>query len=215
MSINLRKFSHKRDIKAGAVKFAVNSVNICILSIYRAPSGNFTLFLNKLEVILNLLHNNNTQLIICGDININYLIENNKKNPLYFLLASYNLTSTVYFPTRIQNNAATAIDNIFINTSKFDDYAISPIINGLSDHDAQLITINNIHLKVRVNTLRFIRKFNKQGIFEYGIKLSFETWDNIFENNNINSMYNNFLNAYLRTFYSCFPLKKAGYKGKW
>jgi len=133
-----------------------------------------------------------------------------KKNLLDSLLASYNLTSTVYFPTRIQNNAATAIHNIFINTSKFDDYAISPIINGFSDHDAQLITINNIHLKVWVNTLRFIRKFNKQGIFEFGIKLSFETWDNVFENNCINSMYNNFLNAYLRTFYSSFPLKKAG-----
>jgi len=79
MSIDLRKFSHERDIEAGAVKFAVNSVNICILSIYRAPSGNVTLFLNKLEVIVNLLHNNNTQLIICGDVNC--LIENNLKNP--------------------------------------------------------------------------------------------------------------------------------------
>ena len=78
----------------------------------------------------------------------------------------------------------------------------------MSDHDAQLITINNIHLKARVSTLHFIRKFNKKGIFEFGIKLSFETWDNVFENNDINSMYNNFLNTYLRTFYSSFPLKK-------
>jgi len=53
-----------------------------------------------------------------------------------------------------------------------------------------------------------MRKFNKQGIFEFGIKLSFETWDNVFENSDINSMYNNFLNSYLRTFYSSFPLKR-------
>jgi len=84
ISIDLRKFSHERDFEADAVKFAVNSVNICILSIYRAPSGNFPPFLDKLEVILNLLHNNNTQLIICGDININYHIENNKKDPSRF-----------------------------------------------------------------------------------------------------------------------------------
>ena len=148
MNIDLQKFSHERDIEVGAVKIFVNSANICILSIYRAPSGNFALFLDKLEVILNLLHRNNTQLIICGDLNINYLVENNKKTLLDSLLASYNLTSTVYFPTRIQNNSATAIDNIFIDTSKFDSYVILPIINGLSDHDAQLITINDIHLKV-------------------------------------------------------------------
>jgi len=76
MNIDLRKFSHERDIEAGAVKIFVISVNICILTIYRVPSGNFALSLDKLEVILNVLHNNNTQLIICGDININYLIEN-------------------------------------------------------------------------------------------------------------------------------------------
>ena len=74
MNIDLQKFSHERDIEAGAVKIVVN---ICILSIYRAPSGNFADFLDKLEMILNLLHRNNTQLIICGDLNINYLVENN------------------------------------------------------------------------------------------------------------------------------------------
>ena len=84
MNIDLQKFSHERDIEVGAVKIFVNSANICILSIYRAPSGNFALFLDKLEVILNLLHRNNTQLIICGDLNINYLFENNKKNSFGF-----------------------------------------------------------------------------------------------------------------------------------
>jgi exonuclease III len=79
MNVDLRKFSHEQDIEAGAVKLSVNSLNICIFSIYRTPSGNFVHFFDKLEMILNLLHSNNTQLIICGDININYLVENKKK----------------------------------------------------------------------------------------------------------------------------------------
>jgi len=58
------------------------------------------------------------------------------------------------------------------------------------------------------DTPRFIRKFNKQGIFYFKIKLSLETWDNVFENDDINVTYNFFLNAYLRIFYSSFPLKK-------
>ena len=70
---DIQKFLHERDIEARAVKLSVNSRNICILSIYRAPSGNFSFFLDKLETILNLLYKNNTQLIICEDININYL----------------------------------------------------------------------------------------------------------------------------------------------
>jgi hypothetical protein len=107
------------------------------------------------------------------------------------------LTSTLYFPTRIQNNSATAIDNIFINTSKFDDCIISPIVNGLSDHDAQLIMLNDINLKILNNTPHFTRNIDKHGILEFQIKLSLETWDNVFEDNDVNSTYSSFLNTYL------------------
>jgi len=98
-----------------------------------------------------------------------------KKTLLDSLLASYNLTNTVYFPTRIQNTSATAIDNIFINVSKFDDYIIFPIVNGLSDHDAQLIAINDRNLKILNSTPGFIRNINKHGIFDFKISLSLET----------------------------------------
>ena len=68
------------------------------------------------------------QFIICGDINVNYLVHNRRRNILDALLSSINLSSTVYFPTRLQNESATAIGNTFIDTSN----------NGLSDHDARL-----------------------------------------------------------------------------
>jgi len=74
--------------------------------------------------------------IICGDININYLNNCNKRHKLDQLLATYNLTSTVHFPTIISSGSITVIDNIFINKSK--NYTINPFINGLSDHDGQL-----------------------------------------------------------------------------
>jgi hypothetical protein len=102
-----------------------------------------------------------------------------KKILLDSLLASYNLISTVHFPTRIQNNSVTAVDNIFINISKFDDYIISPLDNGLSDHDAQLIIINDINLKIPNNTPHFIKNIDKHGIFDSKIKLSLETLGNV------------------------------------
>jgi hypothetical protein len=49
--------------------------------------------------------------------------------------------ATVHFPTRVQNQSNTAIDNIFIDNYKFTKYTVSPICNGLSDHDTQLLTI--------------------------------------------------------------------------
>ena len=77
-----------------------------------------------------MIYSNSTEIIICGDININYLIDSTHKQLLDLLLASYGLSSTVQFPTRIQNNSYSAIDNIFINTLKFSDYSSFPIIIG-------------------------------------------------------------------------------------
>ena len=59
-----------------------------------------------------------------------------------------------------------------------------------------------------MKTITLEDKLNKQGIFDFRIKLSLETWDNVFGNDDINLMYNFFLNTYLRIFYSSFPLKK-------
>ena len=109
------------------------------MCIYRPPTGNFTTFLMHLEAILPQLHTNASNLIVCGDINVNYLHYSRNKSLLNSLLASFNLHSAVNFPRRISNISWTTIDNIFIDKNKNKDYSIIPIWNGLSDHDAQII----------------------------------------------------------------------------
>ena len=117
-------------IKICAILLTNSGYEIYILSVYRAPSGNFSHFLKKLELILNYLYKSNTRLILCGDFNVNYLTDNNMKNYLDTLLATYNLTGTVNFP-RTQSNSATAIDNIFIDVSNHENYITLPLFNGL------------------------------------------------------------------------------------
>jgi hypothetical protein len=59
-----------------------------------------------------------TDYIICGDINIDYLVDSDRKSWLEALLKTYNLKSAVNFPTRSQKYSATAIDIIFIDISQ-------------------------------------------------------------------------------------------------
>ena len=106
------------------------------MTLHRSSSGNFDQFWNRLETTLNVPHNPKPE-FICGDINVNYLNENRKN--LDSILLSYNLPRTVNFPTRVQNNYISAIDNIYIDNSKLETYSVKPLINGLSDHEAQLI----------------------------------------------------------------------------
>jgi hypothetical protein len=63
-----------------------------------------------------------------------------EKKQLDAVLLSCNLTATVHMHTRVQNQPNTAIDNIFIDNYIFTKY-VSPVYNGLSDQDAQLLTI--------------------------------------------------------------------------
>ena len=65
------------EIVAIKLKFAVK--NVIVLCVYRAPGGNFDYFLEQLDSILNRLDNSKTEYIICGDLNINFLGNNNKK----------------------------------------------------------------------------------------------------------------------------------------
>jgi len=86
------------------------------MAVYRAPTEHFNLFLNRLDDILKTLYKVDTQLLICGDIDIDYLTDNDKKRQLDAVPLTYNLSATVYFPTRSQGSSNTAIDNIFIDT---------------------------------------------------------------------------------------------------
>jgi hypothetical protein len=52
-----------------------------------------------------------------------------------YILICCNLTAAVHFPTRIQNQSNTALDNIFIHNYKFTKYTASPIYSGLSDQN--------------------------------------------------------------------------------
>jgi hypothetical protein len=67
--------------------------------------------------ILHMLYNPKIDVIICGDININYLEETNRVKQLNALLKTYNLTNIFTFPTRIGRSTSTATDNIFMTHS--------------------------------------------------------------------------------------------------
>jgi hypothetical protein len=132
----------------------------------------------------------------------NYLHCHNRRQQLYTLLDSYNLKSTVNFPTRIINGSNTAIDNIFIDLSR--NFTINPLINGLSDHDAQLLKLEKIIVPVWESTSCYIRNINSSTIYEFQCKLSMESWEDMFKRSDTNVIFKNFLNIYLKVFNACF-----------
>ena len=62
-----------------AVELETESSKLIILSLHRAPSGDFDQFIKNLDDALKCLYKPKEELLICGDINTDYLIESNLK----------------------------------------------------------------------------------------------------------------------------------------
>jgi len=205
-AINLEKYYKEKDFEICALKLNVQMHNFIIICIYRSPTGDFTHFLTQLEIILSELHNISNEFILCGDINIDYKKDSYRKYLLDSLLASFNLFSTVKFPTRISKHSSTQIDNIYINIQVYKfDFSVYPFINGLSDHDAQIITLTDISTPIPEKSFSLIRKVDNNTIRNFVYLLSYENWENVFIEENVNIIYNNFVNNYLRILYASFP----------
>jgi hypothetical protein len=71
---------NKQDIECCVVQLESEHSNIYVLAIYRAPTGDFELFLNKLERIIDYLYIPTAESVICGDINSNHLSESYQNN---------------------------------------------------------------------------------------------------------------------------------------
>ena len=151
-AINLDRYCSDQDIEACVIELDPTYVNISMLAIYRSPVGKINNFITQLDIILQTIHNPRWDLIY-GYINVNYLNDNDRKSQLDAVLNSYSLCSTGNFPTRINSDSSSVIDNIFIDISKTDDYETITIMNGLSDYDAQFIILNNSEQAIWVSVL--------------------------------------------------------------
>jgi hypothetical protein len=52
---------------------------------------------------------------------------------------------------------------------------------------------------------------NKLLVLEFNFKIPYESWDNVFSYDDVDLSFDNFLNTYLRIFYSSGPIKKIHY----
>ncbi|XP_050507785.1 uncharacterized protein LOC126885309 [Diabrotica virgifera virgifera] len=83
------------------VTFSLKDGMCCLINIYRAPSGDIEIFVNKLYSCLNYCFKHFKTIILCGDFNIDYLKDSREKVLFTDLIQSFNLKCKNKEPTRI------------------------------------------------------------------------------------------------------------------
>lgn len=159
---------------------------------------NLKQFYDSLENILNHFLQPNVTYLICGDLNINFFVKNNDTLKLETLMSTFNLTQVVDFPARIINNSGTLIDTIFVDSIIYDKIQVKPFINGLSDHDAQIICLQNANGLQQSVSEKKTRLINEQTIKHFQTLLKDETWHTVYKTTCVNEMYNRFQCIFFR-----------------
>jgi hypothetical protein len=195
-TINIDEYNIDKDTEACAIQLDSTFDKLCILTIYRSSRGDFTNFLKQLDLILQKLYNDKYNIVIYGDVNVNYLKDNNRRSQLDAVLHSYNLVGIAGFPTRFGLNSQTATGNVSIDTSTIGKYDLYPPINRLSNHDAQLLILHTGQKKENECHTYTKRKINKYTIADFQLKLSHETLEPVFDGNDVNKIFNAFPNIF-------------------
>ena len=80
--VSIDTYCKEKDIEICMIKFTYHELKISIITLYRSPTGNFDSFLCNLEGVLQVLYDPTIAIIICGDINVDYRVENERKKAI-------------------------------------------------------------------------------------------------------------------------------------
>jgi hypothetical protein len=163
---------------------------------------------------LNYLYKPKIEFLICGDINTDYLLESNRRKTSS-LLTTYNLSHTVDFATRMENESTRAIDNILVDNSRLGSTITLPLICGLSDHDAQLLIINNMYAATKkVSLKQRTRIIKSETLTNFQSLLKQETWQSVYQTQDTNNILNSFLNTFFEASF-LFTYRNTKEKNDW
>lgn len=200
---DVTKYSISGIIECCAIELI--KLKVIILCVYRPPKlSNLNTFYEKFESILKTLcSRKDKKIIVCGDFNIDTLKKNNISLDFECCLLSFNLKLVITQPTRL--SSATCLDNFAHNTNQKCDHEVFDF--ALSDHTAQLIKIT-VNKTCQLKSWRIKRRdMCEENLKKFNNYLQSLSFSDVYDTDDPNLAYNNFLNIFQVLYNSCFPYK--------
>jgi len=188
--------------------YEVNTIEIdyedkksIVSCMYRKPGSCIDEFQSNIEDLVN--STKHKTLYICGDFNIDLIKYNSHEPSKQFTdsLFSLGLIPLITMPTRITNTSETLVDNIFTNNLSTEHYN-GILLADVSDHLPIFTMLQNYSAPEKSGkTYVLKRKINDATVSKLNNKyLSEETWSNVFESNDVNVAYGEFINTFMKHF---------------
>ena len=191
------------------IKHEITSKNSIIGVLYRPPGGNTVNdFAKHLDALLPKLNKENKNLILTGDTNINLLKCSDHKPSAHYLdtLLSHGLIPKITVPTRVTHSSATLIDHIFVNNKSADLSYGGTITSSMTDHYFNFLFLENNKKWKYPKTVTY-RPYTKPNIQKLNSVLSCHDFTDVYNTNDPNEAYNNFIDTYNKLLDEVIPEK--------
>ena len=120
------KFKRRHDLKVfneciETIFIEISSPhNMIVGTVYRPPSKSVQSFTDLMQPVLFKISREGKQCVIMGDFNVNLFCDNIATHQFLDSFISSSYIPMIFKPTRVTNQTATLLDNIFINRSHLD-----------------------------------------------------------------------------------------------
>jgi hypothetical protein len=82
--LDFPKCGKEKILEICAVQLVTTDKRMIVICLYRSPPGDINHFLRLLDMALLSLHKPSTDILICGDFNIDYLLSCNHKQSYHY-----------------------------------------------------------------------------------------------------------------------------------
>jgi hypothetical protein len=76
---------------------------------------------------------------------------------LQSVLDTYNLAQIIDFVTRVSSTSVSLIGNVFLDRNVYKNFKVHSVINGLLDHDGQILILGNLQVMRQDDYVRVYR----------------------------------------------------------
>lgn len=197
--LDINELSIEKHFEICCIEIA--QLKLIVICIYRTPNSNIKLFFDKINETLTNLRHKKHKIIICGDFNINTLVNDSISAQFLEILSNYGFQCHIREPTRLNK----CIDNILSNIPT----AVGKTHNFcLSDHNTAQTIDFEIQPKETIVKHYFTTTYDlsKSNLAKFVECISSMTFSEIHTISDTNDAFNAFHNELILFYKLCFPL---------
>lgn len=197
----VNEFSCEMNIECCGIAFVFENQSYIIVCIYRPPSGDIDTFFNRVNDILMISCRKYSNVILCGDFNIDCSKDSIVRKQFLDLIQSYELKIKNMEYTRVSPNSRGGISSTkidyFLTNVPLEHYNETVEQYHISDHEALKMELlgGNAEVASLKEKNRKCRSTNLNNLNKLGEQLGKETFHDVFDKVSVNDMYECFLNT--------------------